>query len=604
MEKEYIVGIDWGHGETAAWIIPVFKPGNAGFPAGHSARLRRTNDVLGRVRHTVIYKNADDTYSLIPKTPCKLLTNLKKHISNPEFNADALAAYARQIVELLLQHNSELKAENGETNFYICMACPTRWSDNERKEYLAFFNKAIAPLGFSFDWIINESDAAFFTHASNLTANDHTVLVIDYGSSTIDYTVLRDGKKISDDSWSNEQLGASMIERTILQHYRKKANDEFDRILNGTQIVLQRHDCGFVAPLPWVQYELRKIKERCYTDGQDNLRLEYHLGVASGIDINEFSNFRFNFDGSLAEIIEKYREEVRADFRKLRDNIAEATGSPRIDRIILSGGACIMDWVREDVKEIFGVSNDNIQEDDAPQFVVAHGIAKYFYAQQKALHLLLSKIGAMDFPYIYRQADTAATNRATEEFSRAVVRDIHETPNCTATVMRDKFLDMMRSMSPDNPAYKQIFEDEFFRDMTERVRNAIRETIKETFGVNLQLDDFSMPRFPIQITRWDDDSLSPGGGIHDIITKALIASKDSFALIFNWYCTRSDSERDAMASFVGARLVNKMRSADFTYGFDITALAAACLAEIKRIATDLFYRHQLFRTTFVPPSAE
>lgn len=602
MEKEYIVGIDWGHGETAAWIMPVYKPGDTAFPDGHSARLRRTNDVQGRVRHTVIYKNGDDSYSLIPKAPCKLLTNLKKHVSSPEFNADALAAYARQIVELLLQHNSELKVENGETNFYICMACPTRWTDNERTEYLAFFNRAIAPLGFYFDWIINESDAAFFTHASSVEASDRVVLVIDYGSSTIDYTVLRDGKKISDDSWSNEQLGASMIERTILQHYRRSAGDEFDRILNGTQIALQRNNCGFVAPLPWIQYELRKIKERNYTDGQDHIRLEYHLGVASGIDINEFSDFRFNFDGSLAEIITKYREEVRADFRKLADHIAKATGSRHIDRIILSGGACIMNWVRDDVREILA-DPDNpsataIVEDDAPQFVVAHGIAKYFYAQQKALQLLLRKIDTMDFPSIYRQADIAATNRATDDFSNAVVASIRETPNCTAAAMRNKFIDMMRSMGPDNAAYTQIFTDEFFRDMTDRVRNALRESIRETFGVDLPLDDFRMPRFALEITRWDEESLSPGGGIYEKINNAIIASKDSFSFIFKWDKPRTDSERNDMATFIRARLVHDMRSVDFTYAFDIAALAASCLAEIKRTAADLFYRHQLFRTTF------
>ena len=602
MEKEYIVGLDLGHGETAAWIMPVFKPDGNTIPDGHSARLRRTNDILGRVRHTVIYKNADGSYSLLPKAPCKLLTNLKKHVSSPEFNADAFGAYIRQVVELLIQHNPELKTKDGNTNFYICMACPTRWSDDERTEYLTFFNRAISPLGFSFDWIINESDAAFFTHADLSGAPGKTILVIDYGSSTIDYTVLRDGRKISDDSWSNEQLGASMIEQTILQHYRRTADDDFDRILNGTQIALQRHDCSFVAPLPWLQYELRKIKERNYTDGQDHFRLEYHLGVASGIDINEFSDFRFNFEGSLAEIIKKYREEVKADFRRLRDNIEKTTGSQRVDRIILSGGACIMNWVRDDVKEIFrdpaNPDATEIREDDAPQFVVAHGIAKYFYAQQKALHLLISKISAMNFAAIYRRADEAATVRATEDFSQAVVDEIRDISGCTAATMRERFIDMMRSMNPDNAAYVRLFSDEFFRSLTSHVRDAIRESINETFGVNLPLDDFSLPRFPLPITRWDEESLSPGGGIYEKISATLISSKSSFAFIFKWSNPRPDAERDEMARYVRTRLISDMRTLDFSYGFDMNALAEAQMAEIKRIAADLFYRHQLFRTTF------
>lgn len=197
-----------------------------------------------------------------------------------------------------------------------------------------------------------------------------------------------------------------------------------------------------------------------------------------------------------------------------------------------------MQWVREDVKEIFGdpanPSALEIHDDDAPQFVVAHGIAKYFYAQQKALHLLISKISSIDFAALYRQADEAATVRATEDFSQAVVDAIRDIPGCTAATMRERFIEMMRSMNPNNAAYVRLFTDEFFRSLTTHVRDAVRESVKETFGVDLPLDEFSLPRFTLPITRWDDDSLSPGGGIYEKISSALIASKSSFAFIFKW----------------------------------------------------------------------
>lgn len=261
-----------------------------------------------------------------------------------------------------------------------------------------------------------------------------------------------------------------------------------------------------------------------------------------------------------------------------------------------------MQWVREDVKEIFGDPANpgalEIRDDDAPQFVVAHGIAKYFYAQQKALHLLLSKISTLDFAALYRRADEAATLRATEDFSQAVVDTIRDIPGCTASTMREKFIDMMRSMNPDNAAYVRLFTDEFFNSLSSHVRDAIRESINETFGVSLPLDGFSMPRFTFPISRWDDESLSPGGGIYEKISAALIASKSSFAFIFKWDNPRPDAERDEMARYVRSRLISDMRTIDFSYGFDIDELARIQMAEIKRIATDLFYRHQLFRTTF------
>lgn len=77
-------------------------------------------------------------------------------------------------------------------------------------------------------WVINESDAAYFSHGSTSEFADKCVLIIDYGSSTIDYTLMYNGKKISDDQWSNDYLGASNIEKSILMEY--SSQEEYQEV--------------------------------------------------------------------------------------------------------------------------------------------------------------------------------------------------------------------------------------------------------------------------------------------------------------------------------------------------------------------------------------
>ena len=59
--------------------------------------------------------------------------------------------------------------------------------NDDRIEYVNFFNEALKEFGVEVMWVINESDAAYFSHGSTSEFADKCVLIIDYGSSTIDY---------------------------------------------------------------------------------------------------------------------------------------------------------------------------------------------------------------------------------------------------------------------------------------------------------------------------------------------------------------------------------------------------------------------------------
>ena len=63
MEKKYVVGIDFGHGETAAWLVPL-DPIEANAKYGESLRLKATNHENLRMLPSVIYADKKASFSL------------------------------------------------------------------------------------------------------------------------------------------------------------------------------------------------------------------------------------------------------------------------------------------------------------------------------------------------------------------------------------------------------------------------------------------------------------------------------------------------------------------------------------------------------------
>lgn len=61
--KRYFVGIDFGHGETAAWIVPIDNNMPNG-RHGESLRLRNAANLEQRTLWSVVYGDRNGNYSL------------------------------------------------------------------------------------------------------------------------------------------------------------------------------------------------------------------------------------------------------------------------------------------------------------------------------------------------------------------------------------------------------------------------------------------------------------------------------------------------------------------------------------------------------------
>lgn len=369
----YLIGIDFGHGETTASYYDTENP-NKGVQRLHILDGNKDEDskvesAVCRDKQTGKWRfavNADDysspDFSIQFKAPMDEITAGKK---------EAFSAFIRLVFEHILKNQDFLKynPQTGEKNFRMYIACPSGWGKKEDDTQIQEYRKFVSGI-IPVEWVIKESDAAYFKFKAekNIPANS-TVLVIDIGSSTIDFTYY--GMKVNgaDSSLSDGQKhGASMVERSICKYFKENDKDYQEA----------EKDASKYPKVKWldaVTHYVKKQKEDFYTNMYNALGLDITNNTISPL----LTKKRI-FDAVSLEK-EKLENEILADYKKLLiDDFKSVHNSlENVSEVILTGGASRMPWLRELTIQVFG-SNVNIYKDEIPSYVVSDGIAAYAYA--------------------------------------------------------------------------------------------------------------------------------------------------------------------------------------------------------------------------------
>lgn len=623
MEKEYIVGIDFGHGETSAWLVPVH--GNS---QGEALRIRNAAHANEKVCPSWVYRDKKGNYSLVQTVGSCIRFGFKaKPVAldqNPE-QKEAFAAYIKLIIQALLQNNTELKIDSsGESNFILCVACPTRWSEYDKRSYLSFLSNAMAGTKVKPMWVINESDAAFFSWVGSpddsfkVGANDCT-LVIDYGSSTIDYTMMRDGKKVSDDSWSNPNLGANLVEIGIVDDYKSKNFDAYQQFLNATIDECVRtgntqYDADEIESC--LITETRIAKENVFKNGTwPNMnRMVFSMFDRCGGYAAGFSDTMgdLKIGGSLLEkpSLMDYQNAVKMDFEKLKQYVDNRVGANHLKHIILSGGACLMTWVRPMVLQVFG-QNISVHMDNAPAYVVSKGIAYYAKAQLEALKSLRDAVGQIDFESMYKKADMQATAESISQMSYVVKEAVGKYSGPDAGDIHLEFRKFLLGLDGCNESYCEVFRKELNNTISREVHGILNRIIQDRFAKEIRREDVRIS-MNVPVFNWPSvDGFNEGGRYFNLFKQWVesaavacgIASDNILGInALNWEKHRTDYERDQLVNGTITRMVDYFKNNSDAISYDQNDLKEAAgniKNQVLQITERLFYEQQLFETTFV-----
>lgn len=505
-KHKYIIGIDFGHGETSVSIAPIgwekkcdqlepaydieFKKGGTMFSCFAQNNTIATENKVGTESYMYGYLRNPQTndflwdfHSYFKATPSELA-------AREEINV--MATFMKFVYEKVL----ELKGGEGgfltNDNHLVYLACPSssvKWTEEEKEAYARIASDvAKLPLceisGFS-KGIIRESRAAFILAKSkkDIPVSDG-ILIIDFGSSTLDLTYYSD--KLLKPLDEGYELGAQKIEHLIyediLAHLEEHFSDE--QIRNEVKNGLANERIKNIVLLA-----LRESKEKFY-DSEAVEELVVNLNISSLLGIPNLPKIRaFYSANQIDEMLgmKEYISSVKLAFKDFKENILKDNV---IKSVFLTGGASRMYWLKDAVKQIFGESVVFSKDIGDCSTAISRGIALAGRADVRTT--LLEDNLPED---IYEPGDIAEQiiNTVAENKSRIAYEDMWNKVKFFKEAIFERSIDELKSSISDGLKYINMDISDTYashvRMKIERtVQSKINELIHEYFSHDVNIN--------------------------------------------------------------------------------------------------------------------
>jgi molecular chaperone DnaK (HSP70) len=357
------IGFDLGHGETAVAkaIVESIEP-----PQMLEVNNKK-NQITALGWHPKLGYLVGEQ-ALIQAGVTQLAITFKQKPNNdPDYRktiSTFLATYYR-----LLKESKQIEAEESS---YFYVGCPSGWSTSDRAEYQKLLKEAGIPqLN-----VVPESRAAFMQakEAGKLEYDKllSSVLIVDIGSSTTDFTLVKSLHEIPVDFGSNA-LGASLIDkaifaRTLAQHQQKtlleKVFQEYPHHKARCELACRKAKEDFFS------------NEQLYSDPQSFAR-----GFES---INEQIYFIPQVNKlMMEEILNQPLAQLgqKSWLRSFQDAVSEAKQKleqlgivPKL--VLMTGGASRMKFTHQICQQMFPEPETILRPDPEPERCIALGLAR------------------------------------------------------------------------------------------------------------------------------------------------------------------------------------------------------------------------------------
>lgn len=360
---EYVIGIDFGHGETSAAYCPI----GWDTPRGE---MKDPIDLDFGSNKKVIPSSiciTDDDRAYIG-TDAFLSEVLKKSKVNVCFkqkpvdiNGDKerlMIRYMHEVYKIICAKNPALFT-NG--NHLVYIATPSGWDDSAKNLYGRMAKEAGLPIA----GITSESRAAFVKAQQDPSSGlpqyiDKGAIVFDMGSSTLDFTYLQ-GDSVIDFGYD---CGASFVEKSIYAD-KREGNEDI--------LLFEERYPDLIARL---LFEARCAKEEVYF--HPDVRLKKTVNFDDIIDDDDLEDGKIKFvfqPGELDELLEQkgYIGQIKQAMIDFKEN--HINGKP-IYVSFLTGGASRMDFIKPLIKECWGLSETQIYRDQDPSLTISRGVAE------------------------------------------------------------------------------------------------------------------------------------------------------------------------------------------------------------------------------------
>ena len=246
-----------------------------------------------------------------------------------------------------------------ESRFIV--GCPSGWRDRTRQEYQKLFEGA----GLKIVRIVPESRAALMTALEQgyLSIADarSSVLIIDIGSSTTDFTYCRD---MDAEDVGHNILGSGLLDTEIfnINLARQKSRKQIEKLIKR-----------YPHYRPIMEYWCRLAKEQYFTGQETDVEMIKRLPVDGGVlfEIRIDKKDAAQILSTPLESLQNYSWQAAFDYA-LRETI-DNLGGRDPDTVLLTGGASRLPLVLPATQKAFPKAK--VVRGAEPEFAIARGLA-------------------------------------------------------------------------------------------------------------------------------------------------------------------------------------------------------------------------------------
>lgn len=359
----YVVGIDFGHGETSAAYAEIGWGEDMG-TLDPVKDIDLPQDKTFVIPSAISIENNGDVHvgaDAFEYQEAELHVCFKQRPVSIQGEAEVLMMkFMSAVYQLIRERVGAILSDN---NHVVYIATPFGWDKETQDLYGQMAREAGLPIA-GITW---ESRAAFIKAQSSADSGlpqyvDKGAIVFDMGSSTIDFTyistdVIRDNNKPIDFGYD---CGASKVEKLM-----------YNRLKDNSDIVVD-FEKKYPKATDRLLFEMRKGKEEYYRKAEHKLRKTidfYQLVSDEDLDVVRCVYNSGELDNYLMS--EGYVDQIRQAMIDYKEN--HIKGKP-IHAAFFTGGASRMDFLQDLVKELWQV--DYVFRDQNPSLTISQGVAE------------------------------------------------------------------------------------------------------------------------------------------------------------------------------------------------------------------------------------
>lgn len=367
---EFIIGIDFGHGETSAAFYNLKNQEKEDLDILPGLKVIKSAVAILEQEGKETICVGDAAITNAPYAKDFQISFKKRPSEMNKTERGRMVAFMKGVYAEILNRKTDYKSRDHAV--YIARPSQDIW-DSEEKAYLQMAEDAGLPIA----GIQKESRAAYFRARTQPDSKIDSyvkdgVLIVDFGSSTIDFTYLN--SKLSKPKDDGCPYGASQVERTLLEYAMDNpsapAMEQFAQLYRDKKKSI---------PYNQILYQFRVAKEQFYSNAlMRDFRLTMDLGditVSDGSPISGAVSFKISRQ-KVNDVLNGYIEIVKQEVVKFKEKLKDQP----VVGVYLTGGASRMDFVRQIFMEIFNLDEAHCPSDNNPSVIVSQGVAHLSYA--------------------------------------------------------------------------------------------------------------------------------------------------------------------------------------------------------------------------------